>query len=147
MGVSQKCHYALRAVLELAKRSDGRPTKIADIAAAQGIPPKFLELILCELRQGGFVNSRRGPHGGYLMAAPPARLSVGEIIRFVDGPFSPVGRTDRNVGAGTAQHSAFVGLWDRLRKAVAGVYEVTTFQDIIEQEQEIQRARAANYCI
>lgn len=61
MNVSQKCQYALRAVFELAKRRGEGPTTVADIAKAQAIPAKFLELILGQLRQGGFTESRRAP--------------------------------------------------------------------------------------
>ena len=90
MSISQKCQYALRSVFELAKRHGEGPTSIREIARAQAIPPKFLELILTELRKGGFVESRRGIHGGYLLPVPPKTVFAGEIIRFVDGPIAPV---------------------------------------------------------
>ncbi len=90
MSVSQKCQYALRAVFELASRHGDAPTSIREIAQAQAIPPKFLELILVQLRKAGFVESRRGAHGGYFLAVGPAALTVGEIIRFIDGPIAPV---------------------------------------------------------
>ena len=90
MNISQKCQYALRAVFELARRYGEGPTSIREIARIQAIPPKFLELILTELRKGGFVESRRGVHGGYSLPASPRMVSAGEIIRFIDGPISPV---------------------------------------------------------
>ncbi len=68
MLVSQKSQYALRAVFELARRNGGLPVKIADIAEAQAIPQRFLEVIMNQLKQGGFVESRRGKRGGYLLA-------------------------------------------------------------------------------
>lgn len=71
MSVSQKCQYALRAVFELARRRGEKPTSIREIAEAQAIPAKFLELILTQLRKGGLVESRRGIHGGYLLAVWP----------------------------------------------------------------------------
>jgi len=90
MQVSQKCQYALRAVYELAKRYGQRPLSGAEIARVQAIPPKFLELILRELRQAGFVESRRGPQGGYLLVEDPRQLAVGQVIRQIEGPFTPV---------------------------------------------------------
>ena len=90
MQLSQKCQYAIRAVFQLAKEHGGGPIKIADVAEAQAIPPRFLELILGELKQGGFTESRRGKRGGYLLARPPAQITVGDIIRFVEGPLGPV---------------------------------------------------------
>ena len=71
MGLSRKCQYALRALFELARRSNKGPARSADIAKAQGIPPNFLELILKELRQADWVRSFRGVRGGYVLAIAP----------------------------------------------------------------------------
>src|SRR5438309_5237955 len=86
MNISVKSDYALRALFDLASQSPGEPVKIADIARRQKIPQKFLELILASLKQGGFVESRRGAEGGYLLARSPGDLTVGEVLRFVEGP-------------------------------------------------------------
>jgi len=149
MGVSQKCQYALRAVFELAKRHGQGPTTIGEIAKAQAIPVKFLELILGELRRGGFTESRRGVHGGYLLAAAPEALAVGEIIRFVDGELAPV----RCIGAGAGSdcplhgHCAFTDLWTRARDAVREVYDTTTFQDLVDAERAAAEGYVASYAI
>jgi len=137
MGISQKCQYALRAVFELAKRPNGVPTKTGQIAEAQAIPPRFLELILGELKQGGFVESRRGMRGGYMLIGEPADLAVGRIIRFVEGPLAPVACVADTGGADCPLHGtcAFLNLWRRARDAVAHVYDTTTFQDLIDQHQ------------
>ena len=138
MNVSQKCQYALRAVFELAKRAGDNvvPTTIGELAQVQAIPPKFLELILRELRQAGFVVSRRGMHGGYFLHSPPFKLTVGELIRFVDGPFAPVSCVDGDDKTVCTLYGccAFLGLWTRARDAVAEVYDRTTFQDLIDEE-------------
>src|ERR1035438_9633236 len=83
---SVKGEYALQAILDLASRRAGEPIRIADIAQRQKIPQKFLELILASLKQGGFVESRRGAEGGYLLARPADSITVGEVTRFVEGP-------------------------------------------------------------
>src|SRR4051812_18273170 len=85
MNISVKADYALRAILDLAMRPPGEPVRIADIAASQKIPQKFLELILASLKQGGFVESRRGAEGGYLLARSADSVMVGEVLRYVDG--------------------------------------------------------------
>ena len=90
MNVSQKCQYALRAIFELSRHVGKGPLQAAKIAELQSIPPKFLELILAELKHGGFIDSRRGVRGAYLLLERPDILAVGEIIRFVDGPCGPV---------------------------------------------------------
>ena len=145
MNVSQKCQYALRALFELSRRPRQNPVRTAEIAEAQAIPPKFLELILGELKRGGFVESRRGARGGYLLLYQPDRLTVGEVIRFVDGPIAPVRcvteaeRADCPLLAGCA----LIGMWRRARDAVSHVFDNTTFQDLLDEEL----SAAPNYCI
>ena len=85
MNISVKGEYALHAVFDLALQRPGEPVKIADIARRQQIPQKFLELILAGLKQGGFVESRRGAEGGYLLAKPADSITVGQVIRFMEG--------------------------------------------------------------
>ena len=147
MSVSQKCQYALRAVFELSKRFGNGPTTIAEIAGVQAIPARFLESILGQLRQGGFVESRRGIHGGYMIARPPKDISIGDLIGFVDGPVGPV----RCVAGGKGSecplfaHCSFMGLWERARDAVKGVYDTTSFQDLIDEEAAM--AGTPDFCI
>ena len=149
MNISQKCQYGLRAVFELAKHWGGGPTSVSQIAEIQAIPPRFLELILGELRQGGFVESRRGVHGGYLLAVDPARLYVGQIIRFIDGPVAPVSCVIANKQRDCPLHGscAFMNMWSRARDAVAEVYDQTSFQDLIEEEAAAAEKYVASYCI
>src|ERR1035437_5528827 len=90
MSISQKCQYAIRALLELAKRYGQAPVRSGEIAAKQAIPPRFLEHILTELKTSALVEARRGVHGGFQLALPPEELTVGKVIRIVDGPLDPV---------------------------------------------------------
>ena len=149
MSVSQKCQYGLRAVLELAKRRGSGPTSVSQIAEVQAIPPRFLELILGQLRQGGFVESRRGVHGGYLLAVDPARLYVGQIIRFIDGPVAPVDCVVANKEINCPLHGncAFMGMWTRARDVVSEVYDQTSFKDLIDEEAAAAEEYVARYCI
>ncbi len=148
MNVSRKCQYALRAIYELSSRLGAGPTSVAEIASVQAIPPRFLELILRQLRQGGFVESRRGVSGGYLLSVPPRSLNVGAIIRFIDGPIGPVQCTNRNDEAFCSLEGerAFMGMWSRVRDAVAAVYDETTFQDLID-EKNATGQYVGSYCI
>jgi len=149
MSVSQKCQYALRAVFELAKRHGDGPVSIREIARVQVLPRKFLELILTELRKGGFVGSRRGAHGGYSLTVAPRGISAGQIIRFVDGPLAPV----RCIGSRQEadcplyEDCAFMDMWTRARDAVAEVYDSTTFQDLIDAYAVAAGKHADSYCI
>src|SRR5437660_9743029 len=85
MNISVKGEYALQAIFDLALQSTGEPVKIADIATRQKIPQKFLELILASLKQGGFVESRRGAEGGYRLSRPADQITIGEVLRFIEG--------------------------------------------------------------
>ena len=150
MILSQKTQYALRAIYELALHHGGGPVKISDIATAQDIPHKFLELILHELKQAGFVTSKRGKAGGYLLIRSPWEVSVGEILRYVQGPLGPVSCLS-DAGA-EAQcrlrgHCVFLPMWERVEQAVAGIYDTTTFQDLILQDQRHSGIRNISYQI
>src|SRR5579864_2237635 len=85
MNISVKGEYALKALFDLAMQKSTDPVKIADIARRQKIPQKFLELILAGLKQGGLVASRRGAEGGYLLARPAEAITVGEVLRQIEG--------------------------------------------------------------
>jgi len=88
--ISKKSKYALRALLELARRYDQGPVLIAELSQHQRIPKKFLELILLELRHKGILGSKKGKGGGYFLVRTPSAISLGEIIRALDGPMAPV---------------------------------------------------------
>lgn len=145
--LSQKCYYALRALFELSLRRHQGPTRISEVAAAQAIPSRFLEVILNELKQGGFVESKRGKEGGYYLVREPATLTLGEVIRYIDGPFAPVdcvvdaGPATGEAAAGAIGAScplgrgcAFAGVWLRVHAAVATIYDGTTFAQVVEED-------------
>ena len=88
--ISQKAKYALRALLALAEAPDDEPVMIAQIAAQEVIPRKFLEQILLELKHKGLVISRRGKSGGYLLLRRPETVTFGEVLRLMDGPLAPL---------------------------------------------------------
>ena len=139
MLLSQKCQYALRAVFEVAKRSGQGPIKIDAIANTQAIPARFLAAILNQLKHGGFVQSRRGSEGGYFLARTADSLSVGEIIRFVEGPVAPVACvTDTTTDTCPLRGSCvFMSMWKEAQKAMENVYDNTTFQDLIDREAQM----------
>jgi len=147
--VSQKCQYGLRALFELAKHYGGSPVAISQIAEAQAIPARFLEVILRQLKQGGFVTSRRGREGGYLLARDPRTVTAGEVIRFIEGPLGPVACVPD--GAVTScpigQNCVFLPMWQRAHDAVAAVYDNATLQDLIEEEKKATLVHVPMYAI
>jgi len=124
MNLSVKGEYALQAILDLASRRPGEPVKIADIARRQKIPQKFLELILASLKQGGFVESRRGADGGYLLARSADSLTVGEVVRFVEGAQTGRARSRRK------GETPFSDMWQQVDSAISGILDKTSFADI-----------------
>ena len=90
MRISAKADYAVRAVVELAAVAPGVSLNAREIAVAQGIPQNFLENILAELRRAGLVHTHRGPGGGSRLAHPANAITVGEILRAIDGPLAAV---------------------------------------------------------
>jgi Rrf2 family protein len=86
--LSNKAKYGLKALIHLAG-AEGQ-CLAGDIAKTNNIPRKFLDAILVELRNAGIINSKKGKHGGYLLARPAEKITVGQIIRILDGPLAPI---------------------------------------------------------
>jgi Rrf2 family protein len=126
--VSAKVDYALRAMLELA--AAGALVKAEQLATTQGIPQKFLEGILLDLRHAELVTSRRGVEGGYSLARPAEEITLADVIRAVEGPIATVRgvRPDDVHYDGAAQ--ALSSVWIDLRAAMRGVLEETTLADV-----------------
>ena len=144
--ISKKCIYALRALFELAFRSSAEPVKIHDIADSQKIPSRFLEIILAELKHGGFVESRRGNDGGYLLIRDPHRINVGEVIDFVQGSY----KIDCSGNADTFEVSGdyvFNKLWKAVNTAIENIYSNTTLGGLVECERVEREKHVPNYCI
>ena len=130
--VSQKSQYALRGIFELAKRG-GRSTTVSELAVAQAIPRRFLELIFGELRQAGLVKTFRGPQGGNVLARPASEITMGEILRLVEGPTNLV----KCVSAG--DHCPFIKAcpfretWDEAAQTMDAVFDRTTIQELVDR--------------
>jgi Rrf2 family transcriptional regulator, cysteine metabolism repressor len=134
MNISVKSEYALKAIFDLSSqylagpRSTAMPpVKIADIAKRQKIPQKFLELILAGLKQSGFVDSRRGAEGGYLLARSPDTITVGDVLRAVENYRS---------GARYGHDNPFSEIWSRVDTAMSDVLDKTSFGEIARGWQE-----------
>jgi Rrf2 family protein len=130
MHVSAKADYAVRAAAELAAAGDG-PVKGDRIAEAQGIPLKFLENILSELRHAGIVQSQRGAEGGYWLARPADQVTLADVIRVVDGPLANVrgARPETVQYDGSASH--LLEVWIAVRVSLRSVLERVTLADLI----------------
>ncbi|MBM6400442.1 RrF2 family transcriptional regulator [Phycicoccus sonneratiae] len=132
MDISARADYAVRALLVLAEDADGDVAHPADeLARRAGVPAKFLEAILGDLRRAGFVTSRRGSRGGYLLARDPHDVTLGSVLRTVDGPLAEVRgqRPHETHYDGAAQHLATV--WVAARAALRDILDETTLADVL----------------
>ena len=144
--VSKKCIYALRAIFELSLRNSSDPVKIRDIAVSQAIPQRFLEIILAELKHAGFLESRRGNDGGYILSRPAKKITVGEIIFFFESGKNNSKKRIMNEIPKIGNY-AFQKLWDNVSTAISNVYENTTFDDMVRDELKHKSKYVLNYAI
>ncbi|MGO9904083.1 MAG: RrF2 family transcriptional regulator [Solirubrobacteraceae bacterium] len=130
MRISAKADYAVRAVVELASRSDEKPIKAERIATAQEIPLNFLENILGELRHAGIVRSHRGAEGGFRLAKPAGAITIADVIRAVEGPLASVrgGPPEESTYSGASE--ALPRVWIAVRANLRKVVEHVTVADV-----------------
>jgi Rrf2 family protein len=130
MQISAKADYAVRAMLELAMHGPGL-VKSELLISHQGMPRKFVEAILSELRRADLVRSHRGADGGYTLALPPSKITLGAIIRAVDGPLAEIRglRPNETSYLGAAQHLPDV--WVAVRASLRQVLDETTIAQVL----------------
>jgi Rrf2 family protein len=132
--LSSRAKYATRALLDLTHHYQEGPIQIHDIAERQAIPVKFLEQILLGLKGFGFVQSRKGPGGGYSLAKPPSAITLGAVVRAMDGPLAPISCVSvsgyMECGCPDPVTCGLRSVWKEARDALATVLDNTTFEDI-----------------
>jgi Rrf2 family protein len=146
--VSHKAKYGLKALLSLAADVEARPVMVADLARRERLPRKFLEQILLELKHRGLLQSRRGKGGGYLLTRPPAKVSVGEVLRALDGPLAPTPCTSESayVKCDECDDETTCGihmLMKEVRDATAHILDSTSLADVVQSmaaARAVQRA-------
>ena len=144
MKVSTKGRYALRFLINIAARTDGKPVSIKDVAAQEEISEKYLEQITSVLNSGGLVKSTREPQGGYLLRKAPEDITVGMVLRLTEGGISPVACLDADeFQCDREAKCSTIALWRRLDKAIRDVIDTTTIADLVAERPEA----ADNYCI
>jgi Rrf2 family protein len=131
--ISAKVDYAVRALCTVAE-ADGNPVTAESLAQAQGLPAKFLESILNDMRRAGLLLSQRGAEGGYRLSRPAEEISVADVIRPLDGPLAEVRglRPEAATYDGAAEHLQSV--WVAVRASLRAVLERVTIADIVSGE-------------
>lgn len=144
MRISARGEYAIQAVLDLAVHRHGPLVPLQDIASRQRIPQRYLEHVLLALKRAGILTSRRGSTGGYHLARPPEEVTVGAVLRAVEGNGAPLETTTRRRSA----HGADLAeLWDEIADAVSAVVDRFTFADLAARVAERRQGGRAMYHI
>lgn len=136
MDISARTMYGLRALVTMAGTRSDQPLSIQTIAEIEDLPNKFLEGIMADLKRGGFVLSKRGANGGYLLNRPASEITLLDVIRHLDGPVAPHGFEDRTSESQTQRQLAFNPVWSEVREATLRVLERYTIQSIADSVPE-----------
>jgi Rrf2 family protein len=136
MFLTQRNQYALRAIVELARRVGSGPVKVSEIAKAQAIPLRFLEVILGQLKGSGLVDAKRGYYGGYFLLRQPEDITVGSVIRFLQGEpdLKECQSCISKLQCPFESDCAFASLWSRVNEAVFNIFDETTIKDLVPDE-------------
>lgn len=145
MKISHRGLYALQALIYLAEAYDRGLVKIHEIAETEEIPEKFLEAILVTLKNARYVVSQRGREGGYRLRRPPREITLGDVVRLVDGPLAPLGDVaELTLRVKTEKrHAGLFALFLDVRNAAAAILDHTSLADLVDRDRKIlaQRGR------
>jgi len=142
MKITKRGEYALKTLLALAFVYGQRTLSLREISEQERLPVKFLEQIMMVLRRSDFVESTKGKHGGYALSRPPQSITVGEIIRSVDGPLAPVGNA-KEIERRIHKEDRHPGLYSTLldvRNAISDILDHRSLADICTRSLEIGRS-------
>jgi Rrf2 family protein len=132
--------YSLKALLMLADRYPGaQPLRVEEIAAVQGVPENYLRRLLIELKRGGLVLSQKGPNGGYMLARPPARITMAEVVEIIEGDYTPVECLEDGANSFCPRDSGcpMRDVWRDVRDSVVGILRNATLQSLLERRKSV----------
>lgn len=134
MRITYKGDYATKTVLDLALHYGNGVVTIHELAKRADIPIKFLEQVLLDLKKGGFVESKRGKVGGYLLAKPPSKIKLGDVVRFIDGPIEPIACVEKGYsGCDDLYKCVLRKVWQEVADATSDVIDKVSFEDLANQ--------------
>ena len=149
MKVSTKGRYGLRALLDIALHQDEGPLSIQSIAEHQGLPERYLEQLMVPLRKAGLVSSVRGPQGGYVLGRNPKDITVGNIVRALEGPVAPVACVSEECpeDCRRVEICASRMVWAKVRDCIAAVLDSHSLADLVEETRRISTSGRLMYYI
>ncbi len=147
MKLSTRAQYATRALLDLAIHQREEPVLLKDIAQRQQISLRYLEHLITPLIAAGIVLSTRGPRGGVSLAKPPEEIRLNEVVQLLEGSIAPVECVDKPGICPRSELCVTRDVWSELKKAMNGILESTTLQDLVERQKKKEGAAGAMYYI
>lgn len=140
MKLSTKGRYGLRAMIDLADYSEEMPQSIANIAARQSISDSYLEQLMAKLKKAGLIKSIRGAQGGYVLAKDSKDISVGDILRALEGDLSPVkcGDLDGNSGCSGSDCCVTKNVWKRINDSIQDAVDGITLYELVADNRKIR---------
>ena len=134
MRLTYKGDYAIKIIVELSLHHGKDIVTIHEMAKRLDIPIKFLEQILLDLKRGGFVESRRGKIGGYLLTEDPSKIKLGEIIRYIDGPTEPIACVEKGYAVCSDLYRCVLRkIWQEVAEATSKIVDNITFEDLARE--------------
>jgi Rrf2 family transcriptional regulator, iron-sulfur cluster assembly transcription factor len=127
MKLSTKTRYGVRALFDIAYHNGGRATQARDIARRQDVPLRYLEQIFQELRRGNLVDAKRGPRGGYSLARPPEQITLGDVVRVVQGPIDLL----------VSDQGAPASIWKELAEKIGACFDGVTIRDLCQRGEAL----------
>jgi Rrf2 family transcriptional regulator, iron-sulfur cluster assembly transcription factor len=140
MKLTMRGHYSVKAMLDLTIHRDGPPQSIRSIAQRQNISQHFLEQLLIKLRQAGYLRSVRGAQGGYVLAKPPAQISLGAILLAVGDGIEPLGKT--SCDHEQAEDWVTFALWSRVSTYVQTALDQVSLEDLYYDTRSRQASQS-----
>lgn len=150
--ISSKTKYGLHALMHLSQKYNKGPILIADLAQEEKIPKKFLELILLDLKNHGILESKKGKGGGYQLARHPSEITLGQVIRILDGPLAPVPCVSQTAykrcnECKDEHHCGIRLVMKDVREAMANILDKTSLADMIVRAKSLGEASVFNFQI
>ncbi len=147
MKLSTRARYGTRALLDLALHGNEEPVQLKDIATRQDISLHYLEHLIAPLIGAGIVRSTRGARGGIKLAKPPREIKLSEVIQFLEGSNSLVECVDNPKVCPRSSACATRDVWSELKRAMDGILESTTLQDLVDRQKEKEQPEQAMYYV
>ena len=147
MKLSTKGRYAMRAMVDLALHYGEGPILLKDIAKREHISERYLEQIILSLKAAGLVNSTRGARGGFILARPPSQIRLIEVMQVSEGSIAPVECVSAPEVCSHASLCVTRDIWSEMKRAMNGILESTTLQDLVERQREKEQPKARMYYI